>query len=361
MVATYGTISTTGRAWWDATATDTITDQLDEQIKLWLGEVCNPVLDAATLVGGSGYTDGTYSNVELIRSTNQLNGKNLEADVTVSSGAVSAVTITQKGHGFKTGDTLVVSSTAQVGGTGSGFSIDLASADASLCLIKSPDDSSSSTSRHGWSFGHGRGATNATYGSQWYLSSDTSSQFYHTHFYNWSDSTSNNNFGTYTNNSTENHDGWYEGIGDGRFFEYAWEADEANNNSYFVFSDSYYKHTKGLIKLVRDPAQTFPPEASLSKWATIGGDINQLEQSAVYNGPQNDAFIGSRWHGVLHPEDNNALMRGFSVYCRSIFAGQWPTNVALGNHYGGSLGSILSNGTEQWRKISDFLWVKVAN
>lgn len=80
-----------------------------------------------TLVGGSGYTDGVYSLVHLTGGT----GAGAYAKVTVSGGAVTDVslarttTLTTGGNGFTVGDTLTAAASA-IGGTGSGFSIKVA-------------------------------------------------------------------------------------------------------------------------------------------------------------------------------------------------------------------------------------------
>jgi len=71
----------------------------------------------ATLVGGSGYTNGTYTSVPL---TSTQNGTGAIATIVVSGGAVSTVTITTSGKGYAIGDVLTTANT-NIGGTGSGF------------------------------------------------------------------------------------------------------------------------------------------------------------------------------------------------------------------------------------------------
>lgn len=62
--------------------------------------------DALTLTigggGGSGYTNGTYTNVPMTGGT----GAGLTADVTISGGAVTAITIVNAGGGYSTSDTV---------------------------------------------------------------------------------------------------------------------------------------------------------------------------------------------------------------------------------------------------------------
>lgn len=71
------------------------------------------------LVGGSGYTDNTYTDIPVTTGT----GFNATLDITVSGNTVTAVTINTVGAGYLVGDTLEVDD-ADLGG-GSGFSIDV--------------------------------------------------------------------------------------------------------------------------------------------------------------------------------------------------------------------------------------------
>jgi hypothetical protein len=71
-----------------------------------------------SVTGGSGYTNGTYTNVPLTGGS----GANATATVVVSGGSVTTVTITLRGAGYVIGNTLSASNT-NLGGTGAGFSI----------------------------------------------------------------------------------------------------------------------------------------------------------------------------------------------------------------------------------------------
>lgn len=79
------------------------------------------ILTLNTLVGGSAYTNGTYNNVALTGGS----GSGATATVVVSGNAVTAVTLTLAGNGYVVGDTLSATA-ASIGGTGSGFSIKVA-------------------------------------------------------------------------------------------------------------------------------------------------------------------------------------------------------------------------------------------
>jgi hypothetical protein len=69
-----------------------------------------------TIVGGSGYTNGTYENVALTGG----DGSNGTATITVSGGAVTAVTLVNPGFLYLVGNSLSAA-TSTIGGTGSGF------------------------------------------------------------------------------------------------------------------------------------------------------------------------------------------------------------------------------------------------
>lgn len=80
--------------------------------------VQSPVATLGVITGGSAYTTGTYFNVPLTGGT----GSGALATITVSGGAVTAVTITNGGLQYTAGDALSAAA-ASIGGTGSGFSV----------------------------------------------------------------------------------------------------------------------------------------------------------------------------------------------------------------------------------------------
>jgi len=71
-----------------------------------------------TIVGGSGYTNGVYENVSLTGG----DGFNGSATITVSGGAVTAITLVNPGYLYLVGNSLSAA-TSTIGGTGSGFSV----------------------------------------------------------------------------------------------------------------------------------------------------------------------------------------------------------------------------------------------
>lgn len=79
------------------------------------------VLTVNALVGGSGYTNATYTAVALSYVTTG-SGSGVTATVVVSGGAVTSVTITGGGYGYNQYEKLTATA-AQLGGAGSGFSI----------------------------------------------------------------------------------------------------------------------------------------------------------------------------------------------------------------------------------------------
>ena len=71
-----------------------------------------------TITPGSGYTNGVYENISLTGG----NGTNGIATITVSGGAVTAVTLVNPGSLYVVGDVLSVATSA-IGNTGNGFSV----------------------------------------------------------------------------------------------------------------------------------------------------------------------------------------------------------------------------------------------
>lgn len=96
-----------------------------------------PILTLSTLVAGSGYTDGAYTDVALSYSTGAMGSVGLYGlvDITVAGGVVTVCTLKWGGLWYYEGDVLTVSN-ALIGGTGSGFTITVATVDkATLSLI----------------------------------------------------------------------------------------------------------------------------------------------------------------------------------------------------------------------------------
>lgn len=88
-----------------------------------------PIATLGTVVGGTGYVDGTYNAVPLTGGT----GTGATANITVTGTAVTAVTIVAAGTGYTAGDTLSAASAALSGagalvggGTGTGFTVPVA-------------------------------------------------------------------------------------------------------------------------------------------------------------------------------------------------------------------------------------------
>jgi hypothetical protein len=79
------------------------------------------ILTLNTLVGGTLYTNGTYTNVTLTGGS----GSGAKATIVVAGATVTTVTVTTAGNGYVVGNTLSATA-ASIGGTGSGFSIKVA-------------------------------------------------------------------------------------------------------------------------------------------------------------------------------------------------------------------------------------------
>jgi hypothetical protein len=84
--------------------------------------VQSPVATLGVITGGSAYTAGTYFDVPLTGGS----GSGALATITVAGGAVTAVTITNGGLQYGVADALSAAAT-NIGGTGSGFSVLVAS------------------------------------------------------------------------------------------------------------------------------------------------------------------------------------------------------------------------------------------
>jgi hypothetical protein len=83
--------------------------------------VQSAIASLGTITGGSSYTNGKYFNVPLTGGT----GSTATATIVVSSNSVSSVTISNPGVYYAVGDTLSCAASS-IGGTGSGFSVPVA-------------------------------------------------------------------------------------------------------------------------------------------------------------------------------------------------------------------------------------------
>ena len=73
-----------------------------------------------SITGGTGLTDGSYTNIPLSGGT----GANAAATITVSGNTVTAVSFTNEGKNYTNGDVLTAN-ISNIGGTDQGFSIDI--------------------------------------------------------------------------------------------------------------------------------------------------------------------------------------------------------------------------------------------
>lgn len=71
------------------------------------------------ITGGSGYEDGTHSNIALTGGS----GSGATADIVVTGGVVTSVTIVSAGSSYEAADSLSAANTIIGGGAGSGFAV----------------------------------------------------------------------------------------------------------------------------------------------------------------------------------------------------------------------------------------------
>ncbi len=85
------------------------------------------VASLGSITGGSGYANGTYSSVQASLSSGSSAFTYPTVNVTVSGGAVTGVTLVTYGSGFKDTTTVLTVAASLIGGTGSGFTVPVAS------------------------------------------------------------------------------------------------------------------------------------------------------------------------------------------------------------------------------------------
>ena len=84
------------------------------------------VATLGTITGGSGYADNTYTGVLMTYVSGSTAVTYPTATIVVSGGVVTTVTLTSFGVGFKDTTTVLSAATANIGGTGSGFTVPVA-------------------------------------------------------------------------------------------------------------------------------------------------------------------------------------------------------------------------------------------
>ena len=102
----------------------------------WGYNMSGSLLTLTNLIGGTGYVDGTYKNVPLRGGFGIL----AMATIIVVGGIVTSVTITNSGANFLVGDRLT-SQNSFLGGTGTGFTIDVATISNSTRAVYNPSTS----------------------------------------------------------------------------------------------------------------------------------------------------------------------------------------------------------------------------
>ena len=347
MAVTYAETLTTGRQLWsnDEQTTPSVWGWLEQQRIAWMGELCNPQLGVIT--AGSGYQDGVYQNVELRRKDYALNtgGKHMLATVTVVGGGVSTVAITRKGNGFKTGDTVVIYNLAEVGGTGSGYEQVVDSADASIGFILDTQQATYPTYMVGMKIGFDRDDS-YNFGSMMYKSSNTSTTYLY-ECYQFTESTSNNGYGTWANQERVSLNTWYESNGDGYKLQvfYCTEPD----NTFFLWTDSVYNPTHGWFKVLQPGAGPWPSEDIASKWFEINASANVWYGRPAIRGYYGNAYIGASRYALKAPTDPAVLWGNQTRYGRAFVHGVMPSrlkthssaNLGWGHEYNDESGNVF--------------------
>ena len=84
------------------------------------------VATLGTITGGSSYTNGTYTGIVMTLSSGSTAITYPTATIVVAGGVVTTVTLTSNGVGFKDTTTVLTAPAASIGGTGSGFTVPVA-------------------------------------------------------------------------------------------------------------------------------------------------------------------------------------------------------------------------------------------
>ena len=359
MAVTFHSFSTAGREFWSNDGSPSVWGEIQEHLEIFLGEVCNPVIDDATIITGSGYTDGTYPNVQLERTSNtQTGGKHLEAEITIAGGGVSSVTITKKGSGFKTGDYVKIKDLSEVGGTGSGFQVQLLSANAEIGMMRGIDDRTNTTAYPmGFQIGTQR---NESYDYGLFVnktSNTTTTYVYDIYQYNNSNPTNNNGYGTWSYQNNYSASTWQNGQEDKEV--YIFYCNEPGNEFFFTV-DQMYNQGWGFFKAVQDPAtpEKYPNPQNFSPWTgcMISGSLYHTVMTTSF---YNTQFTGAYRNTTPGPNDPKCLFNNGMVYGRSYITGSWPSRMCTHAAVDYGWGHVYQDGVDTYRRVSNSFYIKM--
>ena len=358
MSVTTNIYSTTGLELWNGDlSTPSYNGIVENNVTEWLGEICN--METGAIAAGSGYQDGVYENVELVRNVPTPGGRDVKATITVAGGAVSDAQITKKGNGYKAGDVLVIKNIAEVGGTGSGFTLDVTAGDASLGLIHGPSLKTAGAFLNGFIFGADRSNT-YTHGLAYYKSSATSTTYFF-NIYNYYYSASNSGYGTFSAvQSSYNLGTWYQDDEYQFRITYCTEPD----NRFFILSDNRYKTTWGFFEVVRPDEGTndsYPSPNIASKWVSFmaASETSSCNYQVLSSNPYTTDYTGFDYRSTQYPSDPYVFFNSNVIRGRSIVNGYMPSRLNIHSTQSSeSWDSLVTGGTDTYRKVVNTLWVK---
>lgn len=362
MPVTYNTISTTGLL---EISEDHITSPSqwgfwEEQLVAWLGDLCDVQLDVGGIISGSGYQDGVYNDVTLVRSaTTQTGGNNMKATVTITGGGVSNVEVTQKGNGFLTGDYLIIPDLAQVGGTGAGFQIPVSSHAENIGLIAGPSDRNVLTN-YPVALQLGVERTDSfPFGTMLYRTSSTTTTYmYDIYRYVTNQQQNDNGYGGYTVQQSNNISMWTDSNGDNATL-WVMYCNEPGNQFWFC-GNSTYDSWWGVAKCTR-PAngQVYPPAQDVSEWTSwycTSSSVTYRPLSSIY---YTTAYTGTDLRSITLPSDSGILFNGFAQRGRSWLHGFAPDRLHTHSNTTKTFGHVYQEGAETYRRMTNVSYMRM--
>ena len=358
MAVTYVTRSTDGllETSTDEAASPSQWGWFEQQLVTWLGELCDVQLDVSGIISGSGYQDGVYNDVVLVRSaTTQTGGNNLKATVTITGGGVSNVEITQKGNGFLAGDYLIIPNLAEVGGTGSGFQIPVLSAAENIGLIHGPSNGSTDYPS-GLQIGVER-SDSFGFGHFWYRPSSTSTTYVYD-VYRYDNTEIGNGYKSFNVQESRNISMWTDSVGGGKELR-VWYCTEPGNE-FFFFGDTNYANYAGIVKAVRpDDGTTWPSPDIVSPWTNVHTIPNSVYYRPLSSVVRTTAYTGNNLGTLWNPQDSGILFNTHTLLGRSWVQGYLPSR--LYTHYAINKPNdfIYQDGADTYRRVNDVFYIKM--
>lgn len=308
--------------------------------------------DDTGYTGGSGYLDGTYTGVELTRVDNGLAGRHCYVDITVSGGAVTALTVTETGNGYINGDVVTLTDTAIINGSGAGFQMTCTGGTGEMGFIWDATKSTNTGAKDvEWMWGMHRNT-----GTDWrHWQKFTQQNAATAYIYvgtGYSNNGSSNGLGQLDSaNKSASTSMWFGAKGSN--YKVWVHYDTTAGKEHFAWGDNQYENYQGFFKVDQTGFTPVVNLNSMSQYALF----NNYAPYTVTNRTYNEEVCSDSAPTLYIPLDYGVYFSGHTLYCRSVIQGRVPewlkfTRSVSMSSTPGQL-TTSTDGLKQFRRMTD--------